>query len=128
MPNTRYIVPYQVPSTKKGRHADSYFHAVWKLRCDEPHKLDTGNVSKQHTFRVHGRARACYAALPDMPLAIRSHHYFTTIEAQLNTGTRKIEEWLAHAEPLIERGRADMAQEADTQPDIRTYFQRLPAA
>ena len=105
-----------------------HFHAVWKLRCDERHKLDTDNVSKQHTFRVHGRARACYAALPDMPLAIRSHHYFTTIEAQLDTGTRKIEEWLAHAEPLIQQGRADMAQEADTQPDIRAYFQRLPAA
>ena len=64
-----------------------------------------------------------------MPLSIRSHHYFTTIEAQLDTGTRKIEEWLAHAEPLIQQGRADMAHDAaDTQPDIRAYFQRLPAA
>ena len=79
-----------------------HFHDVWKLRCVERHKLDTNKVSKQHTFRVYGQARACYAALPEMPLAIRSHHYFTTIEAQLDTGTRKIAEWLTHAEPLIQ--------------------------
>jgi hypothetical protein len=104
-----------------------HFHDVWKVRCDERHKLDKNKVSKQHTHRVHGRARACYAALPEMPLAIRSHHYFTTIEAQLDTGTRKIEEWLAHAEPLIQQGRAEMAQDIDTQHDIREYFLLIPA-
>jgi hypothetical protein len=54
-----------------------HFHEVWQFRCDERHKLDQSKVSKQHTFRVHGRVRACYAALPDLPIAIRSHHYFT---------------------------------------------------
>ena len=103
-----------------------HFYEVWKFRCDERHKLDTSKVSKQHTHRVHGRARACYAALPDLPICTRSHHYFTkTLEAQLDTSTRKIEEWLAHAEPIIQQGRADLAQHALTHPDIRDYFPRI---
>ena len=103
-----------------------HFHAVWKLRCDERHQLDKDNVSKQHTHRVHGRARACYDALPDLPIAIRSHHYFTkTIETLLDTGTRRIEEWLVHAELLVQQGHTENAQHTATLPDIRNYF--LPA-
>jgi hypothetical protein len=73
------------PVKDTGRHAWAkklmqqiwgHFHAVWKLRCDERNKLDADTVSKQHTQRVN----------PEMPIAIRSHHCFTTktIDAQLN--------------------------------------------
>jgi hypothetical protein len=106
-----------------------HFYNVWKFRCDERHKLDKSKVSKQHTHRVHGRARACHTALPDLPIEIRSHHYFAkTIDKQIDQDTRKIEEWLAHAEPLVQQGIAKMAQTTSALPDIRDYFPAIPAA
>jgi hypothetical protein len=104
-----------------------HFYDVWKLRCNERHKLDKSKVSKQHTHRVHGRARACYTALPDSPIEIRSHHCFAkTIEKQIDQETRKIEEWLAHAEPLVQQGIADMALTTAALPDILDHFPAAP--
>jgi hypothetical protein len=103
-----------------------HFYEIWKFRCDERHKLDGNRVSKQHTHRVHGRARACYTALPDLSIAIRSNHYFQkTQDQQLDQETRKIEDWLIHAEPLIQQGLAEKEQLADALPDIRDYFPAL---
>jgi hypothetical protein len=100
-----------------------HFHDIWKLRCDERHKLDTDRISQQHTHRVVGRARACYQTLPDLPATIRSHHYFRkSLEDQLNTSTRRIEEWLVHAELLIQHGHAAMAHLTASTHDIRTFF------
>jgi hypothetical protein len=103
-----------------------HFFDIWKFRCDERHRLDTSKVSKQHAHRVHGRVRACYASLPNIPMTIRSLHYFTKpVDAQLDNSTRRLEEWLAHTEPLIQHGLTAMAQQENEYPDIRNYFQPI---
>jgi hypothetical protein len=107
-----------------------HFYEVeaWKFRCNERHKLDGNKVSKQHTHRAHGRARACYTALPGLSTAIRSNQCFKkTQDKQLDQETSKIEEWLIHAEPLIQQGLAKMAQLADAHPDIRDCFPAITA-
>jgi hypothetical protein len=50
-----------------------------------------------------------------------------TIDQQIDQQTRKIEEWLVHAEPLAQQGIAEMAQTTVALPDIRDYFPAIPA-
>ena len=105
----------------------SYFFDIWKLRCDKRHELDKDNVSKQHTFRLHARARAVYTSIPNLPAAIRSLHWFDlTYDEQIGLGTRKLEVWLAHTEPLTQQGLAETARYlAAGHQDIRDYFAPL---
>ena len=63
----------------------SLFFDTWKLWCDERRARDKDNVSEQHTFRVHARIRAACSALPGLPAAIRSLHWFEpTLDTQLD--------------------------------------------
>jgi hypothetical protein len=58
-----------------------------------------------------------------------SHCFAKTLDAQIDTITRKIEEWLVHAEPLDEQGRDETARDVDAhQPDIRDCFPAIAAA
>jgi hypothetical protein len=105
----------------------NFFFDNWKLRCDERHAQDKDNVSKQHTFRLHARARAVYSSLPNLPAALRSLHWFDlTFDKQIELGTRKLEVWLAHTEPLTKQGLAETASYlAAGHQDIRDYFTPL---
>jgi hypothetical protein len=101
--------------------------AVWKLRCDERHKLDANHVSQQHTHRVHARVRAIYNVIDRLPAVTRLSHFFTpTLESQLEQSTRNLELWLAHTEPLTQHGLAESARTtAAGHKDIRHYFRPL---
>ena len=101
-----------------------FFFDQWKLRCDERHSQDKEKISKQQKFRIHARTSAVYAALPNLPAAIRALHWFVLpLDRQLSTSTRKLEVWLAHTEVLVQQGLAETANylEAGHQ-DIRTFF------
>jgi hypothetical protein len=108
----------------------TYFFAIWKLRCNERHAQDEHRVSKQHLFRVHARTQAVYASMPDLPVEIRSLHWFaSTLDTQeLALGLRHLEVWLAHTETLVKQGLAETAILVDTgHQDIRSYFQPITA-
>ena len=82
------------------------FHGVWKLCCDEHHQLSTSKVSKTH-LRSPQPSPCMLSCAPQYPTCHPiSPLLFMTIKAQLDTGTCKIKESLAHAEPLMQQGRS----------------------
>jgi hypothetical protein len=103
------------------------FIDVWKIRCDKRHELDIHRVSQQHTAKVHARVRAAYGAIERLPATIRNSHYFAqTMDTKLAQTTRELDLWLAHAEPIIQQGLAEVAQTiAAGHFDIREYFPTL---
>ena len=102
----------------------NFFLETWQLRRDRCHAQDKDDVSKQHTFQVPAYTQAVYSPIPNLFVVICLLHWFElTLDEQVDTHTHKLKVWLAHTEPLAQKGLAKTTRYlAAGHKDIQNFF------